>query len=943
MRDAISHYRIEGEIGRGGMGVVYRAVDTRLGRAVAIKVLPLDMTGDPERQRRFLREAQSASALNHPNIVTIYEVGEDGETTFIAMELVDGTPLDRLLAQAPLPVATALEYAVQIASALAAAHARGIIHRDIKPANIVITRDGRAKVLDFGIAKLIDLPASEATITSTPTAAGVIIGTAEYMSPEQAEGRPVDARSDIFSFGAVLYEMLAGRRAFGGSTRIGVITSILRDQPAPVRTVRSDAPPAIEAILQRALAKDPAARYPDAAALRTDLAAAHATMTRPDDAPWRRPVVLVPVAVLLIAAASFGVWQTLQSRRARWAREVAIPEIERLQVSDRSLAALPLARQAERYAPDEVSRIRKGWTQFSLDTEPTGAQVEIKNYVDVDGPWVSLGTSPVQKVLVPFGFYRVRISKTGYVPVELSSNSAGRETIRLTAPASTPAEMVFVRGGPFSVGVTKSVVLPDFWLDQHEVTNEAFKKFVDAGGYRDPKYWKEPFRSDDRTLSFTEAVSRFRDPTGRPGPAGWELGAYPEGQGLYPVGGISWYEAAAYAVFAGKSLPTIYHWYRAAGADDVFSDVLRLSNFDGKGAVRTGERRGLGPWGTVDMGGNVKEWCANGVEGENARYILGGGWNEPGYRFRESEARDPWERQTPFGVRLMKSLGPLTEGFAPIASVYGDPKSLVPVGDQEFEVLKRFYAYERSPLNARLDSVDDSSPYWRRETVSFDAAYGGERVPAYLFLPKDLRPPYQTIVLFPNSYGRNASSSQHLDYGTFEFLIRSGRALLYPVYKGTFERGGASPPQGGVRDMQLAWAKDFFRAVDYLEARPEVNKDKLGYYSISMGAYFAPIPLALEPRIKVAVLAAGGLRFGYPPEIQTANFMPHVKIPVLAVNGRDDFSAPYDAQVRLMELLGTPPGQKKHITLEGGHVPNDIRELFRATLDWFDQYLGPVK
>jgi dipeptidyl aminopeptidase/acylaminoacyl peptidase len=258
-------------------------------------------------------------------------------------------------------------------------------------------------------------------------------------------------------------------------------------------------------------------------------------------------------------------------------------------------------------------------------------------------------------------------------------------------------------------------------------------------------------------------------------------------------------------------------------------------------------------------------------------------------------------------------------------------------------VLKRFYAYERSPLNARVDSVDNTSPYWTRETVSFDAAYGGERVPAYLFLPKNLAPPYQTLVLFPNAYARNASSSQHLDYGTFEFLIRSGRALLYPVYSGTFERGGGRPPQGGVRDMYVQMGKDFFRAVDYLETRPEIAKDKLGYYSISMGAYFAPIPLALEPRIKVAVIAAGGLRFNYPPETQPANFMPRVKVPVLAINGRDDFSAPYDAQMRLMELLGTPAEHKKHVPLEGGHVPNDFRALFRETLDWFDKYLGPVK
>lgn len=943
MRQFISHYRLEGEIARGGMGIVYRAVDTQLGRTVAIKVLHADASADADRNRRFIREAQSASALNHPNIVTIYEVGEDQGTTFIAMELVDGTPLDQVLARGPLPVDTALDFAVQIAGALAAAHGRGIIHRDIKPANVVITRDGRAKVLDFGLAKLIDLPPTEATVTSVGTAAGLIMGTAEYMSPEQAEGRPVDARSDIFSFGAVLYEMLAGRRPFGGATAVGVITSILRDQPPPARTVRGDVPAAIDPILERALAKDPAARYPDATTVRADLAALHAALTRPADAAWRRPAILIPFAVLLVAAIGVAVWQAVAARRARWAREVAIPEIERLSFTDRSLTALPLVREAQRYAPQEVARLLKGWTLFNLTTEPAGAQIDVKNYVDVDGSWVRLGDSPVTNVLLPFGFFRVRITKAGFVPIELSASSLGREPIKLTSPEDTPADMVLVRGGPYTLGVAQTVTLSDFWIDQHEVTNGEFKRFVDAGGYRDPKYWKHPFHSGNAVLSFAEAMARFRDATGQPGPAGWELGAYPEGQAAFPVGGITWFEAAAYAEFAGKSLPTIFHWYRAAGADDAFSDVLRLSNFDGKGAVATGTRRGLGPWGTVDMGGNVKEWCANAIEGANQRYILGGGWNEPGYRFRESEARDPWDRTPVLGMRLVKDLGPAGNASRAVAQVYGDPNSLVPVGDHEFEVLKRFYAYERSPLNARVDSSDDSSPHWTRETVSFDAAYGGERVPAYLFLPKNVRPPYQTIVLFPNSYARQASASQHLDYGTFEFLIRSGRALLYPVYKGTFERGGGRAPQGGARDMEVQWAKDFFRSVDYLETRPDINRDKLAYFAISMGAFFAPIPLALEPRIKVAVLAAGGLRFTNPPETLPANFQPRVKIPVLTVNGRDDFSAPLQAQQKFSQLFGTAPEHKKHVSLEGGHAPNDFRALFRETLDWLDKYLGPVR
>ncbi|HXG70011.1 MAG TPA: protein kinase [Gemmatimonadaceae bacterium] len=902
------HYRLEEEIGRGGMGVVYRAVDTRLGRVVAIKKLPTDATADPERNRRFVQEARSASALNHPHIVTIHGIDEHDGETFIAMEFVDGTPLDGLLKGGPMPVATALEYAIQIAGALEAAHAAGLVHRDIKPANIMITRDGRAKVLDFGLAKLIEASPTDATRTVHGTRAGTILGTAEYMSPEQAQGQPVDGRSDIFSFGAVVYEMLGGRRPFAGTSDIDVITAILRDQPSRLRTVRTEIPATLEAIVDRCLEKDPAARYPDAGAVRGALSEVRATLGWPADAAWRRPAVVAPLALLLLAVAAFGVWQTVEARRGKWAREVAVPEIERLQVTERSLDALPLVEQTRRYAPEEIARVLQSWSRFSLTTEPEGAHVEIQNYLDVDGPWVAAGPSPVRDFLLPFGHYRLRIVKAGFVPLEVSSASFGGPAIRLTPVHAALPGMVAVPGGTYSVGITRDVPLPDFWIDHHEVTNEAFKTFVDAGGYRDPRFWKEPFRTGGQAQTFEDAMSRFRDSTGRPGPSTWELESFPDGQAGYPVTGISWYEAAAYAEFVGKSLPTIFHWYAAAGADNVFSDVLLLSNFDGKGTVRAGERRGLGPWGTFDMGGNAKEWCSNAAEG-GLRYILGGGWNEPSYRFRESEARDPWERRSTFGVRLVKSAGASTRAAEPVAQIYGDPKTLTPVADKEFEIFKRFYSYDRTPLNARVDAVDDGSPHWRRETVSFDAAYGGERVPAYLFLPKNAKPPYQTVVLFPNAYARAASSSAYLDYLTFEFIIRSGRAVLYPVYKETFERGGAKPVPfpSGVRDMNVAWAKDFFRAVDYLETRPDVDKAKLAYYSLSMGAYFGPIPISLEPRIKAAVLAAGGLRFGSPPEITPTNFSPRVKVPVLVIFGRDDFSTPPDAQQRYFDLLGTPP------------------------------------
>ncbi len=938
----LSHYRLEAEIGRGGMGVVHRAVDTRLGRPVAIKVLPPEATADPERHRRLLEEARAASALNHPHIVTIYEVDECEGTTFIAMELVEGRPLGRLLADGPLPVVTALEYAAQIASALEAAHAAGIVHRDIKPANIVITGDDRVKVLDFGLAKRVDRPPSEETISVLRTSPGTIVGTAAYMSPEQAQGGRVDARSDLFSFGAVMYEMLAGRRPFSGSSDVGLLTAILRDDPPSLRSVRADVPPDAEAMVARALAKDPAARYRSAAELRADIERLVQRLTRPPEPGWRRPAVLVPTALMLLAVAGFGAWQTIELRRARYAREVQLPEIERLHHSGQTMDAVRLAREVERYAPTEIARARDTWMRLGIVTEPEGAEVEIRNYHDLEGPWEPFGPAPL-RVQLPYAYYRVRVRKPGYRTVEVSASMA-RQPLKLTSESESVPGMVFVPGGQYAVGVAAAVTLPDYWIDRLEVTNAAYKAFVDGGGYRDPRYWKPPFRDNDRVLGFDEAMARFRDATGRAGPSTWELGSYPEGQADYPVAGISWFEAAAYAEFAGRSLPTIYHWYRASGTDEPFSDILQLSNFDNRGLSKAGERAGLGPWGTLDMAGNVKEWCANEVTGRGLRYILGGAWNEPSYRFVEEDGQNPWLRRATFGVRLVKDLGPDGHAAGPVGQVTPDPSTIVPLPRDEMAPYRRFYEYDRTPLDARVESAEDTSPYWRKEKVSFAAAYGNERVPAFLFLPKNATPPYQIVLLFPTGYARLAPSSATLDFGSFEFIVRSGRALLYPVYQGTFERRDnvqASP--AGDRDMMVQWAKDVFRAVDYLETRDDVDLRRLAYYSLSMGAHFGPIPVSLEPRFKTAIFASGGLRYGYSPQVQPANFMPDVKVPTLLVNSKNDFTVPAADQQRFYDLLGTEPAHKRHVALEGGHVPQDMRDLYKEVLAWLDTYLGPVR
>jgi len=275
---ALGHYQIVALLGEGGMGEVYRARDARLGRDVALKVLPAGMASDPARLERFRREAQTVASLNHPHIVTIYSVEEAAGVSFLTMELVEGRRLDELLTADGLPLASLLDIGAAVADALGAAHAKGIVHRDLKPANLMVNRDGRVKVLDFGLARSAATPVSDQTVTQVApiTTVGTVVGTVPYMSPEQLRGRPVDHRSDIFSLGILLYELAAGHRPFGGASDPDVISSILRDTPRDLSALRPDLPPRLGRIIARCLEKEPDRRYSAAEEIREELHALRA-------------------------------------------------------------------------------------------------------------------------------------------------------------------------------------------------------------------------------------------------------------------------------------------------------------------------------------------------------------------------------------------------------------------------------------------------------------------------------------------------------------------------------------------------------------------------------------------------------------------------------------------------------------------------------------------
>ena len=268
-------YEIVASVGAGGMGEVYRARDTRLGRDVAVKILPQAFAADRERLSRFEQEARAAAALSHPNIAAVYDVGVDGDTHYIVQEFLSGSSLrDVMKTHRSRPIHDWVALAVEIADALAAAERAGVVHRDVKPENVIVTTEGRAKVLDFGLAKLSE-PGADVVSSNSPTMlgtmAGAVLGTIGYMSPEQAAGQPTDRRTDIFALGCILYEMIAGRRPFEGRSAAEVIAHVLHDEATPLGSLRTDTPPEIARIVQKCLAKDPARRYQHADDLAVDL------------------------------------------------------------------------------------------------------------------------------------------------------------------------------------------------------------------------------------------------------------------------------------------------------------------------------------------------------------------------------------------------------------------------------------------------------------------------------------------------------------------------------------------------------------------------------------------------------------------------------------------------------------------------------------------------
>ena len=698
--ETVSHYRVTQLLGGGGMGVVYEAQDLRLGRLVALKFLPEDLVRDQEALERFEREARAASALNHPHICTVHDIGwtaAPASQPFIVMERLEGETLKYRIARGIVPLPQVLDTASQIADALATAHEKGIIHRDLKPANIFVTARGEAKILDFGIAKLAtgsryNVGAADVT-SSTPvdsvhlTRPGLAVGTIAYMSPEQALGEDIDGRSDLFSLGVVLYEMVSGKQPFMGATTAAIFDAILHRTPQPLADLNPGVPPELDAIIAKLLEKDRSARYGTAAELKIELARLKRRLEsgeRPPEptstARARRRAIQITAAIAILATVAVVAWAVFAPRAGPASPDAAAGiDVEKL----RDTAAGGRADEVFAMVQAENVDLTASWARevlapalgaVTLDSTPPGADASLARLrnggIGDSLTFHPLGRTPLTDIPVVAGEYVLRLEQNAGQPAESLVRVKPRENVSVSLalpPSSVPPGFALVTAG--AVAVQPGVQVEAFLIGRREVTNAEFLTFVGAGGYRNGRFWPATLELDGRVVPWTTAAAKFVDRTGIAGPRSWAGGTYPEGRADHPVVGVTWHEAAAYARFVEMELPGWAEWWRAALAerntafpwgDDVNTAEIR-ANFGLIGTTSAGQLPGgMSPFGCYDMAGNVREWLRDAVPGTARRRVVGGSWQDPSYMFEASHAElfDPGFANDAIGFRLVRRTPP---------------------------------------------------------------------------------------------------------------------------------------------------------------------------------------------------------------------------------------------------------------------------------------------
>ncbi|MFQ5823396.1 MAG: protein kinase [bacterium] len=985
----ISHYKILEKLGEGGMGVVYKAEDMKLRREVAIKFLPHQIAAHAEERKRFEHEAQAAAALNHPNIATIYAIEEADNETFIVMEYIKGQTLQEIIS-ANLPkvlnLRKVLDYAIQIVEGLQVAHKKDIVHRDIKSSNIMITETGQVKIMDFGLAKL----AGRTKLTKTSTT----LGTTAYMSPEQARGEVVDHLTDIWSLGVVLYELLTGELPFKGDYEQAVIYSIFNEEPMPLDR---DVPEELQNVILRALEKDREKRFESADELLQQFKKLRGADIVPETKVINLKVLMsllkqpkYAIATLsLFLILALAVFVPYQQRVKLQRAKALLPKIENLAQAGKYAESYDLAVQAEKRLKSDSTLMRLLpiiSDKLTVVSEPESARVFLKRFApDEQGNFPDkeyVGITPITDTRIARGSYKVYLQKEGYVPVErIASSELNRAyvfiggspdvklEVKLIESDKAPENMVFVPGGDYKLvsydtPTTDQVHLDDYFIDRYEVSLKEYKEFVDAGGYLKKTYWKHPFIKDSKQLSWEEAIKHFTDRTGLPGPHNWVNQEYPEGKQNHPVTHITWYEAAAYAEFVGKSLPTIFQWEKASRDRRLthFSGVVmpwgfvrpkerieHRANFNGKDTKPVDSYEfGISPYGCYNMVGNVKELCLNEIDGGYA--TTGGSWKDPNYVAYRYGVFPGFYASSSLGFRCVRNSAEATgdQGAMRIDLERRTP-SYSPVDETSFKNFLSHYKYDKKPLNAQIIETIETV-HWTREKVTIEGIRG-DRIIAYLYLPKRATKPFQCINFVAGDdvfYAR--TTSEHTEW-LLAPQMKSGRAVLAVVWWGALEREELGSDVLWRREINtvryregmVRSATEFSIGLDYLATRDDIDIDKLAFLGLSGGAHRGVIFPSVENRYRSVIFIGGGLTERDQqrlPEVNPINFVPHIKPPKLVLSGKHDEVLPVNTcVVPLYNLLSKP----KQLTLtEGGHIP-PLEERVPVINKWLDETLGPVK
>jgi len=966
--ETVSHYRILEKLGGGGMGVVYRAEDTHLGRDVALKFLPPELTRDREARERFTLEARAASALDHAHICTIHDIDEtDDGRLFIAMTCYSGETLKARLARGPLEIEDAIEIARQIASGLERAHQAGIIHRDIKPANLIVTEHGEVKILDFGVAKL----AGEAGLTRT----GSTLGTLAYMAPEQAGGTEIGPATDLWALGVVLYEMLTASLPFEGRGEAETLAAIVARDPEAPGVRREGIAPGLDTLVLELLAKEPGARPADAG----DVAARLEGLVRPsaavDSVPLaRRPttwIALAATVTLVVAALAIPARNRARQDRAR----ASLAVIDSLAGEHGYGEAYALALEAGRILGEDTTLERlvpEVSDVLTVHSEPAGAAVYLQSFEDASGPAPEpaerIGTTPIESLRLPRGDHFLTIEADGYAPVERVASSQLERSdpsisgatgivvdVTLIPEDSMPAEMVYVPGGPYTLvsadapaGATADLKL--FFIDRFEVSNADYREFVRARGYDDPAL-------------FPDGVSAgLRDRTDLPAPRDWTGQQFPQGTGRQPVTSLTWYEANAYCAWKGKSLPTLFEWEKAArGGTITHAEGLILpwglvepgqattlrANFSGTGPVDVDAYPlGISPYGAYAMAGNVREWTANAAE--EGFIAMGGSWRDPVYVFSSIATPDALFASPALGFRCVKREDSAARQGAGQIELARRSPSYTPVDEATYRSFLTHYRYD--PVAPEAETLETrETEDWTRLELRFNGV-GGEKILAYLYLPASSSPPYQTMVFVP---GISTFFADRLEDQTEWMLganIRSGRAALAVVLDGMVERpwpaGTTFPPSNSVdfRNLMVKHATELSLGLDYLETREDIDMDRLAYVGLSWGAGSRSVLAAIDDRWDAVVFVGGGIDERMQPTVPEAlnvNFIPYITVPKLMLNGRQDEEHPWLTRgLPFWNLLREP--KELELRDNEGHLPS-LEVRVPAINGFLDRTFGPVR